>query len=72
MRVVDEAVRLLDRGSLQTARFLSRSPHARIGFAFYVLLIHLWVLVVLMHLAPGGRRPAISSLSHGAVRVRPG
>lgn len=55
MEVVDEAAQLIDRGSLQTTRFLSHNPYVRLVVACYVLILHLWVLVVLMHLAPGSR-----------------
>lgn len=66
MGVVDRAARLLDSGSLRTTRFLSRHPHARLAVACYVLLLHLWVLVVLMHLAPGSRAYAIARRRHHA------
>lgn len=56
MTVVDEAAAIIDRGSIQTTRFLSHHPYVRLFFACYVLLLHLWVMVVLMHMAPGGRR----------------
>mmetsp|Transcript_17663 Transcript_17663/g.47557 ORF Transcript_17663/g.47557 Transcript_17663/m.47557 type:complete len:131 (+) Transcript_17663:163-555(+) len=55
MEVVDEAAHLIDRGSLQTTRFLSHNPYVRLFVACYVLLLHLWVMVVLMHVAPGGK-----------------
>ncbi|KAJ1628575.1 hypothetical protein T492DRAFT_1017288 [Pavlovales sp. CCMP2436] len=56
MEVVDEAAQLIDRGSLQTTRFLSHNPYVRLMVACYVFILHLWVLVVLMHLAPGHYR----------------
>jgi hypothetical protein len=55
MEVVDEAAKLIDRGSLQTTRFLSHNPYVRLVVACYILLLHLWVMIVLMHLAPGSR-----------------
>lgn len=69
MEVVDEAAQLLDRGSLHTTRFLSHNPYVRLVVACYVLLLHLWVLVVLMHVAPGSRSRAHSH-AHPAHMLR--
>lgn len=44
---VTNAVNFVDNWTLITGRFLRNYPLMRIAFVFYLLLLHLWVLVIL-------------------------
>eukprot|EP01032_Pedospumella_encystans_P010542 gene10542-12312_t len=45
---VTRAVNMIDTWTIITGRFLRVYPLARLGFVFYLLLLHLWVLFILV------------------------
>ena len=73
---LDGAVTALDSAAMQSGRFLARNAAAR-GFAlFYLLLFHVWALIVWRHAASGGSgKDVIDDLSGviepAAVNMRP-
>ena len=53
--VGDDIAHLLDLATLHAGRFLRRHHAVRLGLAAYALLLHFWLFVVLMHMAPEHR-----------------
>lgn len=53
--VGDDVAHLLDLATLHAGRFLRRHHAVRLGLAAYALLLHFWLFVVLMHMAPEHR-----------------
>ena len=55
-RWVDELLQVVDRLALQASRLLRQFPGLRLAFAAYALLLHLWLLVLLIHMAPEAKK----------------
>ena len=53
--VGDDLAHLLDLMTLHVGRFLRQHHGVRLGLAAYALLLHFWLFVVLMHMAPEHR-----------------
>ena len=53
--VGDDLAHLLDQATLHVGRFLRRHHGVRLGIAAYALLLHFWLFVIIMHMAPEHR-----------------
>ena len=56
-QAADEAATLIDSVALQFGRFLRQHAVARLGCVTYCALLHVWLLVVIIHMAPSPHPP---------------